>query len=90
MLLSEARKIRRKIVDVTGNLDYCNKKQKAARSISRDVMRAINNEREEVALELGGAEHLAKDYEINERYVRRLNQAISILEGGNNDENMEG
>jgi len=39
----------------------------------------LNNEREDVAIELGGAEHLAKDYEVDERYVRRLTQALSML-----------
>jgi len=52
----------------------------AARRISRDVMRALNNQREDVSVILGcDTGDLAKDYEIEERYVKRLEQAQEFI-----------
>jgi len=80
MLLSEARKIRADIVARTSRLAACNRSQRAARRISRDVMRALNNQREDVAhiLHCGTAE-LALDYEIEPRYAKRLQYALFLI-----------
>ena len=75
MLYSEAAKIREEIVKLRHNAPA----DKGARRISRDVMRALKNEREDAAyiLECGKAD-LATDYEISERLALRMQEALKL------------
>ena len=72
MKLSEAVKIRNQIVNLCP--DYTHK----ARHISVRVMKSLANEREHVAGILGGSQHLAKDYEIDDRYALQLERALRL------------
>lgn len=72
MKLSEAKQIRAEI------LSLCPKATHKARNISVRVMRALANEREDVADILGGSQHLAHDYEIDDRYAVQLERALRI------------
>ena len=80
MKLSEAVKIRNQIVNLCP--DYTHK----ARNISVRVMRSLANEREDIACAvLGGREHLAHDYEIDERYAVKMRRALARAKGEKND-----
>ena len=72
MKLSEAQQIRAEIIRL------CPKSTHKARNISIRVMRALANEREEVAGILGGSQHLAQDYEIDNRYAGQLERALRL------------
>ena len=52
-----------------------------ARHISVRVMRALANEREDVAGILGGSQHLAQDYDIDDRYAVQLERALRLAKG---------
>ena len=41
-------------------------------------MRALANEREDVAGILGGSQHLAQDYDIDDRYAVQLERALRL------------
>lgn len=43
-------------------------------------MQSLANEREDVAHIIGGPHHLARDYEIDERYATQLRKAYNLLE----------
>lgn len=80
MKLSEAKQIRAEI------LSLCPKSTHKARNISRVVMRSLMNEREDMACAvLGGMEHLAHDYEIDERYAVKMRRALALAKGEKND-----
>ena len=72
MKLSEAKEIRAEIIRL------CPKSTHRARNISVRVMRALANEREDVAGILGGSQHLAKDYTIEDRYAVQLERALRL------------
>lgn len=72
MRYSEAKEIRRRIVVL------CPDSKHKARNISKRVMQALWNEREEVAYELGGIEHVAADYEIDNKYGAALGRALLL------------
>ena len=74
MTLSEAKTIRAEIVKT------CPVGHKA-RNISKKVMRSLANEREDVAGILGGSQHLAQDYEIDDRYAVQLERALRLAHG---------
>lgn len=73
MLLSEARAMRAEILALRRHAPA----HKGARGLSREVMRAINNQREDVAVLIGGAHNLAKDYEIDEHQAERMRTALA-------------
>ena len=75
MKLSEAVKIRNQIVNLCP--DYTHK----ARHISVRVMKSLANEREHVAGILGGSQHLAQDYDIDDRYAVQLERALRLAKG---------
>lgn len=75
MKLSEAKEIRKQI------LTLCPKLTHKARNISVRVMRSLDNEREDVAVILGGSQHLAQDYEIDDRYAVQLERALRLAKG---------
>jgi hypothetical protein len=75
MKLSEAKQIRAEIIRL------CPESTHKARNISVRVMRALANEREDVAGVLGGVQHLAKDYEIDDRYAVHLERALRLAKG---------
>ena len=75
MKLSEAKEIRKQI------LTLCPKFPHKARNISVRVMRSLANEREDVAVILGGSQHLAQDYEIDDRYAVQLERALRLAKG---------
>lgn len=52
-----------------------------ARNISKRVMQSLANEREDVAHIIGGQHHLARDYEIDERYAVQLERALKLARG---------
>ena len=72
MKLSEAKEIRAEIIRL------CPKSTHKARNISVRVMRSLANEREDVAGILGGIQHLAQDYEIDNRYAGQLERALRL------------
>ena len=72
MKLSEAKEIRAEIIRL------CPKSTHKARNISVRVMRALANEREDVAGILGGSQHLAQDYDIEDRYAVQLERALRL------------
>lgn len=73
MLLSEARAMRAEILALRRHAPA----HTGARGMSRNIMRTINNMREDVALILGGPQHLAKDHEIDERLAERMRAALA-------------
>ena len=75
MKLSEAKQIRTEI------LSLCPKSTHKARNISVRVMRALANEREDVADILGGSQHLAHDHDIDDRYAVQLTRALRLARG---------
>ena len=75
MKLSEAKQIRAEI------LSLCPKATHKARNISVRVMKALANEREDVAGILGGSQHLAQDYDIDDRYAVQLERALRLARG---------
>ena len=75
MKLSEAKQIRTEI------LSLCPKATHTARNISVRVMRALANEREDVADILGGSQHLAHDHDIDDRYAVQLTRALRLARG---------
>ena len=75
MKLSEAKEVRKQI------LTLCPKSTHKARNISVRVMRSLANEREDVAVILGGSQHLAQDYEIDDRYAVQLERALRLAKG---------
>ena len=75
MKLSEAKQIRAEIIRL------CPKFTHKARNISVSVMRSLANEREDVAVILGGSQHLAQDYEIDDRYAVQLERALRLAKG---------
>ena len=76
MKLSEAKQIRAEIIKL------CPKSTHKARNISVRVMRALANEREDVAVILGSSQHhLAQDYEIDDRYAVQLERALRLAKG---------
>lgn len=79
MKLSEAQQIRAEIIRL------CPKSTHKARNISVRVMRSLANEREDVAGILCGVQHLAHDYEIDERYAVKMRRALALAKGEKND-----
>lgn len=78
MKLSEAKEIRAEIIRL------CPKPAHKARNISVRVMRSLANEREDVAVILGGSQHhLAQDYEIDGRYAEQLERALRLAKEEN-------
>jgi len=75
MLYSEAKAIRAEILSRCPNCEH------KARNISVRVMRALANEREDVAGVLGGVQHLAHDYDIDDRYAVQLERALRLAKG---------
>lgn len=76
MLYSEAKAIRAEILSRCPNCEH------KARNISRVVMRSLMNEREDMACSvLGGMEHLAHDYDIDDRYAVQLERALRLAKG---------
>ena len=76
MRYSEAKAIRAEILSRCPNCEH------KARNISRVVMRSLMNEREDMACAvLGGMEHLAHDYEIDERYAVKMRRALALAKG---------
>ena len=75
MKLSEAKEIRAEIIRL------CPKPAHKARNISVRVMRSLANEREHVAGILGGSQHLAQDYDIDDRYAVQLERALRLAKG---------
>lgn len=76
MKLSEAKEIRAEIVRL------CPDSGHKARNISKRVMQSLNNQREDVGIILGGEQHLAADYEIEERYAVQLMRAKELSNAG--------
>ena len=73
MKLSEAKAIRAEIVELRKHAPA----YKGARRISRDIMRALNNEREDAAAVLHCTTgELAPDYEISEEYAEKMRAAL--------------
>ena len=78
MKLSEAKEIRKQILTLR------TKSTHKARNISVRVMRSLANEREDVAVILGGSQHhLAQDYEIDGRYAEQLERALRLAKEEN-------
>lgn len=76
MLYSEAKAIRAEILSCCPNCEH------KARNISVRVMRSLANEREDMACAvLGSMEHLAHDYEIDERYAVKMRRALALAKG---------
>lgn len=76
MKLSEAKAIREQIIK------DCPDSGHKARNISKRVMQSLNNQREDVEIILGGEQHLAVDYEIEERYAVQLERAKELSKAG--------
>ena len=75
MTLSEAKTIRAEIVKT------CPAGHKA-RNISKRVMQSLMNEREDIVFSAlaGRFDHLAEDYEIDERYATQLIRAKQLAD----------
>lgn len=76
MKLSEAKAIRAEIVK-------CCPEGHKARNISKRVMQALANEREDASIILGGVQNLSNDYEINTRYSTQLTRAFDLAKEEN-------
>ena len=76
MTLSEAKTIRAEIVKT------CPAGHKA-RNISKRVMQSLMNEREDIAMTIlaGRFDHLAHDYDIDDRYAVQLERALRLAKG---------
>ena len=61
-------------------LTWRNPKHKS-RNISKRVMQSLANEREDIGIIIGGQHHLARDYEIDERYAVQLERALKLARG---------
>ena len=75
MNYKQAQEIRSLIVELVRNPKH------KSRNISKRVMQSLANEREDVAHIIGGQHHLARDYEIDERYAVQLERALKLARG---------
>ena len=75
MNYKQAQEIRSLIVELVRDPKH------KSRNISKRVIQSLANEREDIGIIIGGQHHLARDYEIDERYAVQLERALKLARG---------